>query len=104
MGAVSAFTTENYSRQPVVVCLFVKPVNMFFILEFKSDVIKDVSSAKMSHSFTVVKVLMKCTLFAFSPFLFLLMESQGCSMLLLKLVMEKPCKVCLSITSNLDAH
>ena len=29
------------------------------MLELKSDVIKDVSSAKMSHSFAAVKVLMK---------------------------------------------
>ena len=58
------------------------------MLEFKSDVIKDDSSAKMSHSFAVVKVLMKRTFFTFSPFLFLLMGSQECSMFLLQLVME----------------
>ena len=69
MGAVSAFTTGNYPRQPVVVYLFVKSVNLSFMLEFKFDVIKDVSSSKMSYSFAAVKVLMKCTFFAFSPFL-----------------------------------
>ena len=59
------------------------------MLEFKSDVIKDVSSAKISHLFTAVKVLMKRTFFAFSLFLFLLVESQECSMFLLEeLVME----------------
>ena len=48
MGAVSAFTTGNYSRQPAAVYLFVKSANLSFMLEFKSDVIKDVSSAKVS--------------------------------------------------------
>ena len=43
------------------------------MLEFKSDAIEHVSSAKMSHLFAAVKVLMKRTFFAFSPFLFLLM-------------------------------
>ena len=42
------------------------------MLEFKSDVIKDASSAKISHLFAAVKVLMKRTFFAFSLFLFLL--------------------------------
>ena len=46
MGAVS---TGNYHRQRAAVYLFVKSVNLSFILEFKSDVIKDVSSAKMSY-------------------------------------------------------
>ena len=45
------------------------------MLEFKSDVIKDVNSAKMSHLFAAVKVLMKHTFFAFSPSLFLLTAS-----------------------------
>ena len=59
------------------------------MLEFKSDVIKDASSAKISHLFAAVKVLMKRTFFAFSLFLFLLVGSQECSMLLLEeLVME----------------
>ena len=70
MATVSAFTTGKYPRQPVVY-LFVKSVNLSFKLGFKSDVIKDVSSAKMSHSFTALKVLMKATFFAFSSFLLL---------------------------------
>ena len=74
MGAVSAFTTGNYPRQPVVLYMFVKSVNFSFILEFKSDVIKGVSSAKMSHSFPAVEVLMKHTFFAFSPFLYVLIS------------------------------
>ena len=44
MDPVSTFTTGNYPRQPVVVYLFVKFVNLSFMLLFKSDVIKDVSS------------------------------------------------------------
>ena len=59
MGGVSTFWMGNYPCQPVVAYLFVKSVNLSFMLEFKSDVIKDVSSAKMSHSFAAVKVLMK---------------------------------------------
>ena len=88
MGIVSAFTTESYPRHSVVFYLFVKSISLSFMPEFKAIVIKYVSSARMSHSFATVKVLMKCTFFAFSPFLFLLMGSQRCSMFLLKLVME----------------
>ena len=68
MGAVSAFTTRNYPRQPVAVYLFVIFVNLFFMFEFKFDVIEDISSAKMSHSFAAVEILIKRTFFAFSPF------------------------------------
>ena len=75
MDAVSAFTTANYPCQPLGVYLFVKSVTLSFILEFKFDIIKDVSSSKMPHSFAAVKVLMKRTFFAFSPFLCLLMGS-----------------------------
>ena len=75
MGAVGALTMGNYPRQPVTVYLFVKSVNLSFRLEFKSDVINDISSAKMSHSFAVVEVLMKHTYFALSPFLYVLMRS-----------------------------
>ena len=88
MGAVSVFTTGNYHGQPFAVYLFVKSVNLFFMLEFKFDVIKDVSSAKMSHSFAAVEVLMKHTFFAFSPFLYVFMGNQGCSMFFLELLME----------------
>ena len=69
MGALSAFTTGNYHRQPVAVYLFV-------------------SSGKMSQSFAAVEVLMKNTFFAFSPFLYVLMGSQGCFMFFLELLME----------------
>ena len=56
IGAVSAFTTGNYPRQPVTVYLFVISINFSFMLEFKPDVIKDISSAKMSHSFAAVEI------------------------------------------------
>ena len=68
MAAVSAFTAGNYPHQPVAVYLFVKSVNLSLMLEFKSGVIRDVSSTKMPHSFAAVEVLMKHTFFAFSPF------------------------------------
>ena len=70
MVTVSAFTTSKYSRQAAVVCLFLKSVNLLFMLKFKSDVIKDASSANMSHSLAVVKVLMKHIFFAFIPFIY----------------------------------
>ena len=44
MDAVSAFAMAKYPLQPVV-CLFLESVNLCFMLEFKSDVIKDISSA-----------------------------------------------------------
>ena len=75
MKTVSAFTTGNYPCQPVAVYLFIKLLNMSFMLDFKSDVIKDFVSAKMLHSFTAVKVLIKNAFFAFSPFLYVLMGS-----------------------------
>ena len=65
MSTVSAFTTRNYPRQSVDVNLFAKSVNLSFMLVFKSDVIKDISSAKMSHSFKAVEVLMKHTFVTF---------------------------------------
>ena len=70
MVTVSAFTTSKYPRQAVVVYLFLKSVNLLFMLKFKSDVIKDASSANMSHSLAVVKVLMKHIFFAFIPFIY----------------------------------
>ena len=88
MVAVSACTTKNYSREPVAVYLFRKSVNLSFILEFKSGVIKEVSSAKMPHSFAAVEVLMKHTFFSFSAFLNVLMGSQRFSTFFLELLME----------------
>ena len=88
MGAVSVFTPGNYTRQPVAVYLFVKSMNLPFMSEFKSDFLKDVSSAKMSHSFVAVEVPMKHTFFGASSFLYMLMGSQGCSIFFLELLME----------------
>ena len=51
--------TYCYPRQPVAVYLFAKSVHLSFTLEFKSDVIKDVSSANMSHLYATVEALMK---------------------------------------------
>ena len=67
MGAVSAFMMGNYPRQPVAIYLFVKSVNLSFMLEFTHKFIKDVSPAKtkMSHSFAAVKVLMQTYLLCF---------------------------------------
>ena len=66
-------------HQPVVPSLFLKYVNLSFQMEFKSDVIKDISSAKMPGSFAAVEVLIEYTFFALSPFLLVLLESLGCS-------------------------
>ena len=64
------------------------------MLEYKSDIIEDISAANMSHSFAAVEILMNRTFFAFSPSLTLLMGSQGCSMFFLELVMKHTCRVC----------
>ena len=103
MDAVSTFT-GNYSHQPAVLYLFMTSVIFSLMLKFKSDIIKDVSPAKMSHSFAAGKVLMKRTFFVFSAFLFLFMRSQGCSMFLLELVMKQTCRVYLSMAFHLDTH
>lgn len=47
MGGLSAFTTGNYLRQPDVTSLFVKLINVSFMVEFKSGLIKDVSSTEI---------------------------------------------------------
>ena len=93
-GAVSTFTTGNYPRQPAVASMFVKILNLFFLVELNSDVIRDVSSAKMSDTFAAAQVLLKGTFFVFSLFLVLLVESQGCSMFLLKLLIEQTYYIC----------
>ena len=75
MGPVSPFMTGNYLHQSVAVYLFANSVNLSFMLVSKSDVIKDVSSAKLSYSLVAAKVLMKNVFFAFSPFLYVFMGS-----------------------------
>ena len=57
MGAVGAFRTGNYPRQPVAVYQFAISVNVSFTLEFKSDLIKSISSAKISRSLAAVERL-----------------------------------------------
>ena len=57
MGAVSTFTTWNYPRQPAAASLVVNSVDLSVLTDAKSDVNKDVSSAKMSESFTTAEVL-----------------------------------------------
>ena len=93
-SAVKAFTMGSCFPQLVVVYLFLKSLNLSFMLEFQSDVIYDATSANMFHLFTAVEVLMKRTFFVFSLFLFLLMGSQGYSMFFLELLMEQMCWVC----------
>ena len=88
MGAVSAFTTGNYPRQPAVASLFLNSVDLSFLMKVKSDIIKDINFAKMSESFATVEVLIERTFFAFSPLIYLLVGSQGCSMFLLKLLID----------------
>ena len=73
---------------------FVKSINLDLMLEFKSEVIKDVRFAKMSDLFSAVEVLMKHTFFAFSPFLYVLMGSYRWSMFFLELLMKWTCKHC----------
>ena len=48
-------------------------------MEVKSDVVKDVGFTNMSEFFAIVEVLIKNTFFEFSPFIYLLVGSQGCS-------------------------
>ena len=93
MDAVSVFTTGNYPLQPVTVYLFVKSANLPFMLQFISDIIKHVSSTKMSHLFAAFKVLRKHNFFAFISFLHVFMGRQGCSMFFPELVMEWACRV-----------
>ena len=63
MGTVSRFTMGNYHHQPVAVYLFIISVNLPFMLEFKSDFVKDITSANMSHLFAGVELLIKRTRF-----------------------------------------
>ena len=84
MGAGSSFTTGNYPRQPAGASSFVNYVEFSISMGVKSELNKDVSSTKMSESFATVKVLIEYTFFVFSPFMFLLAGSQGCTMFLLE--------------------
>ena len=57
-------------------------------MEVKPEVIKGVSSAKMSELFAIVEVLIERTFFHFSLFMYFLVRSQGYSMFLLKLLVD----------------
>lgn len=48
-------------------CLFLRSVNLTFLMEFKVDVIEAVRSFKISN-FATLEILMESTFFAFSPF------------------------------------
>ena len=88
MGTVSAFTTGNYPCQPAAASLFLNSVDLSFLMEVKSDLIKDISFAKLSESFATFEALIEHIFFAFSPFIYLLVGSQGSSLLLLKLLVD----------------
>ena len=66
------------------------------MLEFRSDVIKDISSAKMYCLIAAVEILIKHNLFAFGPILFLT-RRQGCFMFFLELLMEQKAWLILTI-------
>ena len=54
MYAVSAFKAGNYPCQPAAAPLFLNSVDLSFLMEIKSDVMKDISSTKMYETFTTV--------------------------------------------------
>lgn len=56
MGTVSAFMAGNYPHQSTAASLFVKLVNLTFLLEFKFGITKDISLAKMLDSFAVIEL------------------------------------------------
>ena len=57
IGAVNPFTTWNYPHQPAAASLFVNFVYLPVLMDTKSDINKDVNSAKMSESFAIAEVL-----------------------------------------------
>ena len=46
----------NYPRERTAASLFVNSVNLSFLMKFESDVIKEVSSSKISDSLATVKL------------------------------------------------
>ena len=74
---------------PTWFCIFVLEFcNFVFFMEVESNFIKEVSFAKMSDSFTTVEIIIERTFFAFSPFIYLLVGSQGCPQFLLELLVN----------------
>ena len=54
MGAVNAFMVGNYPCQPAAASLFLNSVDLTFLVEVESDIIKNVSFAKLSELFATV--------------------------------------------------
>ena len=50
------FTLWNYTLQPDTVFLIGKSINLTFLMEFISEFLEDVGSAKMSDSFTNIEI------------------------------------------------
>ena len=50
------FTTGNYPHQHAIASVFVKSVNLSFLIEVKSGIINNISSANMSNFFAAVEV------------------------------------------------
>ena len=88
IDTLNSFTTGNYLHQLNATFLFANCVDLCLLMEDKSAVIKDVSSAKFSESFAALGVLIEFIFFTFSPFIYLLLVNQGCSMFLLEFWMD----------------
>lgn len=88
MCILSTFVTENYPHQLAAASLFLHYVDSSLFMEVKSGLIKGISVAKMSESFAIVEAVIKHTFPAFSLSIYLLLGSQGCSLLLLELLMD----------------
>ena len=82
------FTMGNYPRQPAAASLFLNSPDLSFLMEVESDVIKYVSFTKVPQSFATIKLLIEGTFFAFSPFIYLLVRSEGCSVFFLELLVD----------------
>ena len=82
------FTMGNYPRQPAAASLFLNSPDLSFLMEVESVVIKYVSFTKVPQSFATIKLLIKGTFFAFSPFIYLLVRREGCSVFFLELLVD----------------
>ena len=85
---MSTFSTGNYSHQAAATSIFLNSVDLFFLMGAKSEVIKDVSSAKMPELLATVEVQIRRTFFDFSPFMYLLVRSEGYSVFLHKSLVD----------------
>ena len=57
MGAESVLTTGNYPLSSAAASLFLNSPDLSFLMNVKSDVIKDVSFAKKSELFAFIEAL-----------------------------------------------